>query len=163
MKKILLVIGVALFQISCSNNYIKSSQVINKDGKVYKKGCKTPYTGGVIYKKDREYYKNGIPTGKWLTFYGNGKLKSIENWKNGKLNGKYILYNSEGNKTLQTYYINGKDSGEFKLYHENGTPHIFGQFVNGTAVGPWTYYDINGNIIETTDYSKQKQNFDQKS
>lgn len=163
MKKILSLIVVVLFYTSCSTTCINSYKIINKNGKVYKKGSNTPYTGGVKYKKDREYYKNGIPTGKWVAFYGNGKLKSIENWKEGQLNGKYILYNNQGNKVFQTYYVNGKENGKFRLYYENGKPQIYGQFKNGKVIGIWYHYDKNGKLINKIDYSNNGQIFDQKS
>jgi antitoxin component YwqK of YwqJK toxin-antitoxin module len=144
-------------------NYFKIdySKIINKNGKIFIKNSKKPFTGMVSFQKDREFYKNGVPEGKWLSFYKNGKIKSIENWKNGELNGKYILYNDAGFKTFQTYYFRGKDHGLFRLYHENGKPHIIGKFNEGKAIGIWNYYNQNGKLVGKRDYTVTINHFDQ--
>ena len=103
MKKIfLLIILFNIFSISYSSKSVYETQLIEKRGIVYYKNETTPFTGRVIFKKDRSYYLNGKPHGKWLIFYNNGNLKSIENWKNGKLYGKYILYQDNGLKIFET-------------------------------------------------------------
>lgn len=140
---------------------IDYSKISNKNGKIFIKNSNKPFTGMVTFQKDREFYKAGIPEGKWLSFYKNGKIKSIENWENGELNGKYVLYNQSGYKTFQTYYLKGKDHGLFKLYHENGKPHIIGEFDNGQAIGVWNYYNKNGNIVGKRDYTIDITHFDQ--
>ena len=155
------IIFFILFKISLSELLqVDYSKILNKNGKIFVKGLSTPLTGMVKYRKDREFYKNGIAEGKWLSFYLNGKIKSIENWENGQLNGKYILYNEEGYRIFQTYYLKGKDHGLFKLYHENGTPHIVGSFYNGQATGIWNYYNEKGTLTGKLNYNKQ-QHFDQ--
>ncbi|MEG0136270.1 MAG: toxin-antitoxin system YwqK family antitoxin [Cetobacterium sp.] len=160
IKKISLAFFI-LFKFSFSELVqVDYSKILNKNGKIFVKNLESPLTGMVKYKKDREFYKNGIPEGKWLSFYSNGKIKSIENWKNGELNGKYILYSEDGYKTFQTYYLKGKDHGLFKLYHDNGKLHIVGNFYNGQAIGIWNYYNERGNLIGKLDYSK-REHFDQ--
>lgn len=161
-KKVLTLIFLVFFQWSYSSlTEIEYSKTLDKNGKVYVKSSKYPLTGMVKYKKDREFYKNGIPEGKWLSFFDDGKLKSIENWKNGELNGKYILYNKNGLKSFQTYYYKGKDHGDFKLYHENGKVQILGKFTYGKAIGVWNYYNDLGQLIGRKDYTKDAQHFDQ--
>ncbi|MGL5796565.1 MAG: toxin-antitoxin system YwqK family antitoxin [Cetobacterium sp.] len=162
MLKNFLLIFITLTQFSMAKySEIDYSKILNKDGKIFIKNNKYPYTGMVKFQKDREFYKNGIPEGKWLSFYNNGKIKSIENWRDGELNGKYVLYNQNGNKTFQTYYSKGKDHGLFKLYHENGKPHIMGKFNNGKAIGVWNYYNQSGKLIGRREYTLDTSHFDQ--
>ena len=111
-----------------------------------------PFTGMVADGKDREYYVKGKPDGKWVAFYDNGKMKSIENWKNGMLNGKYILYNEKGKKVLETYYKNGIDNGKYAIYHANGKPRILGQIKNGIPVGKWKRYSMDGKLAGISKY-----------
>lgn len=111
-----------------------------------------PFTGMVADGKDREYYVKGKPDGKWVAFYDNGKMKSIENWKNGMLNGKYILYNEKGKKVLETYYKNGIDNGKYAIYYANGKPRILGQIKNGIPVGKWKRYSMDGKLAGISKY-----------
>lgn len=111
-----------------------------------------PLTGMVIDGKDREYYLKGKPHGKWLAFYDNGKMKSIENWKHGALNGKYILYNENGKKVLETCYKDGIDNGKYAIYYPNGKPRILGKIKNGVPVGKWKKYDENGKLLGISKY-----------
>lgn len=106
----------------------------------------TPFTGVVKDGKDREYYKDGKPDGKWLCFYDNKKLKSIENWKKGNLNGKYILYGENGKKIMEAYYKNGLMNGKYKVYYENGKPRILGKLKDNVPVGKWKKYSIDGKL-----------------
>lgn len=122
-------------------------QIIDRDGIVYLKNERAPFTGKVMEKKNRNYYLNGRPHGKWLSFYSNGRLKSIENWKNGKLFGKYVLYQENGKKIFETTYLNGKDNGEYFLFHSNGRLQVQGKFKNGIPKGTWKYYNSKGKLI----------------
>ncbi|MGL5350790.1 MAG: toxin-antitoxin system YwqK family antitoxin [Cetobacterium sp.] len=161
MKKISIAF-ILLVQITFARySQVEYSKILNKNGKIFVKNNRTPFTGMVTFQNDREFYKNGVPEGKWLSFYTNGKIKSIENWRNGELNGKYVLYSQDGHKTFQTYYLKGKDHGLFRLYHENGKPHIVGNFNNGQAIGIWNYYNQNGKLIGKREYTIDTNHFDQ--
>ncbi|MGL4998160.1 MAG: toxin-antitoxin system YwqK family antitoxin [Cetobacterium sp.] len=161
LKRILLTFFILAQFLFGKYSQIDYSKISNKNGKIFVKNSKKPFTGMVTFEKDREFYKNGVPEGKWLSFYKNGKIKAIENWQNGELNGKYVLYNQKGYKTFQTYYSKGKDNGLFKLYHENGKPHIIGKFKNGQAIGIWNYYNSNGKLVGKRDYTIDIDHFDQ--
>ena len=148
MKKILLLtVFFSLFLIAYPKNLTVSKN------KTFDAGEMTlclpnnqPFTGTVIDGKDREFYKEGKPHGKWLCFYENKKLKSIENWKKGNLHGKYILYSENGKKLLEAYYKNGKMNGKYKVYYENGNPRILGKLKDGIPVGKWKKYSIDGRV-----------------
>lgn len=153
MLKFIIYFFIIIFQFSFGGyKQVNFNKIINKNGKIFVENSEIPFTGMVYFHKDREYYKRGIPNGKWLTFYKNGKLKSIENWKNGVLNGKYIIYNNRGYKTLETFYSNGQEHGIYKLFHKNGVPHIIGKFYRGKAINVWNYYNQRGNLIGTHNY-----------
>lgn len=148
MKKFFLLIMIFnIFSISYSSRTAYDSQLVEKKGIMYYKNESVPFSGRVIFNKDRNYYLNGKPNGKWLVFYKNGNLKSIENWKNGKLYGKYILYQENGLKIFETTYLNGKDNGEYYLYHKNGKLQVQGRFSNGVPKGTWKYYNSKGKMI----------------
>lgn len=122
------------------------SNIREKDGMIYYSGDTTPFTGKVRDEKDRTYYKDGRPNGKWITFFPNGNIKSIENWEDGKLNGKYVIYQENGIKVMETNYLMGQDNGKYFLYHENGVLQIEGQFKKGIPSGTWKYYHPTGKL-----------------
>lgn len=148
MKFNLLILFFIINYISFSST--KSAydyEITEKRGIIYLKKDSSPFTGKVITKKDRSFYLEGKPHGKWLTFYPNGNLKSIESWKNGKLFGKYILYQENGTKIFETTYLNGKDNGNYFLFHPNGQIQVQGRFKNGIPKGVWKYYNSKGKLI----------------
>lgn len=153
-KNIFFSLFLVFFSLSYSNSLrsVDERQIKEKKGVVYFLNETTPFSGKVISNKDRSYYLNGKPHGKWLTFYPNGNLRSIENWKNGKLCGKYILYQSNGLKIMETSYSNGKDNGIYKLFHKNGALQVSGRFSNGIPKGIWKYYNSKNKLIGKAEY-----------
>lgn len=153
MKKLF----VFVFLILCTSGFAKIQKV--SKGQIKDIGDitislfeKEPFTGMVVDGRDREYYVKGKQNGKWISFYDNGKMKSIENWKDGMLNGKYILYNERGKKVLETYYKDGIDNGKYAIYYSNGKPRIMGQIKNGVPVGKWKRYNAEGKLAGVSKY-----------
>lgn len=155
MRKIMFAL---LILTTCCQAYPKStftlndSQAIDINGTMYCKSDLTPFSGKLVYHKDRRYYQNGRPHGKWLCFYPNGNLRSIENWKNGQLVGKYVLYEKDGHKIFETTYLNGKDNGDYFMYHKNGKIQVKGHFINGVPTGTWSFYNDKGKLTGRAKY-----------
>lgn len=129
------------------------SNIREEDGITYSANDNIPFTGKVKDEKDRTYYKDGKPNGKWITFFPNGNIKSIENWKNGKLNGKYVIYQENGKKVMETNYLDGRDNGSYFLYHENGVLQVEGYFKMGVPIGTWKYYNSKGKLKGKAEHS----------
>lgn len=140
MKKIIcFFILISIFSFAKTDRCYKS-QLKLKDDLLVNKIDESLFSGMIINGRDREYFTKGKAQGKWLTFYRNGKLKSIENWKDGHLNGKHIIYRETGVKYLETNYKDGKENGDYKIFYENGNPRIIGKFKEGKPVGDWKIY-----------------------
>lgn len=156
MKKIVVISFMLLSSILSYSKQttLEERQAIDINGTMYYKATLTPFSGKLTHHKDRKYYTNGKPDGKWLCFYTNGNLKSIENWKKGKLVGKYILYAKNGRKVFETTYINGKDNGEYYMYYPDGQLQVKGQFKIGVPTGTWSFYNQNGKLTGKTVYDK---------
>lgn len=155
MKKLISIflLLTALSTVSnAASKTINDNEGIDINGIMYYKSDLTPFTGRLKFHKDRSYYKNGKPHGKWLTFYPNGNLKSIENWKEGELVGKFVLYQNDGSKIFETIYLNGKDNGDYYLYHNNGKVQVQGRFLNGVPKGTWKYYNDKGKLTGKAQY-----------
>ena len=140
MKKIIclfILIGAVSFS---SQKTVYKNQLKILNDLVVCKGDNSIFTGKVVDGKNREYFKKGKAQGKWLTFYENGKLKSIENWSEGNLNGKHIIYRENGTKYVEINYKDGKENGEYKIFYENGKPRVYGKFKKGKPIGEWKVY-----------------------
>lgn len=148
-KNLIFILTITIFNFCypLTTKSVKDSELIEKGGIFYLKKDMSLFSGKVTSSKNRYYFKEGLPHGKWLSFYPNGNLKCIENWNLGKLEGKYILYQKNGLKVLETSYLNGKDNGIYKLYYKNGQLKINGHFSNGIPKGKWEYYDDKGILI----------------
>ena len=77
------------------------------------------------------YDANGERTGRWISWYENGKKWSICDYKNGLKHGENIVYYENGNKRYANFYMEGKPSGI------------------------WKYWDANGNLQKEINYSKK--------
>lgn len=145
MKKIIFIIVFLYLTTFCfsKNCIIPKSKTVDVGEITICSIDKKPINGMVVDKKDREFYKNGKPNGKWITFYENNKIKSIENWKKGFLHGKFILYNRNGIKIFETYYKNGKMNGKYNLYYDDGSPRILGKIKNDKPIKKWKQFKPN--------------------
>lgn len=154
MFKKICIISILLSQIVFSNSQptIEKNSLYIRDGIFMPKGSNFPFTGMAMNGRDREFYKDGKPDGKWLSFYEDGTLKTIENWEGGILNGKHILYSNEEIKLSESFYQNGEESGKYLLFHDNGAPYIIGEFTDGEATGIWYYYNDAGKLTGTNDF-----------
>lgn len=153
LKKICFIFVIfSLWTFSNSQPTIEKSSLQTRSGLFMPKGSNIPFTGMAVNGRDREFYKDGKPTGKWVSFYGNGNLKTIESWENGILNGKHILYNSGETKLSESFYENGNEEGRYLLFHDNGAPYIIGEFTKGEPSGIWYYYNDSGQLTGTNDF-----------
>lgn len=152
MKKFIIFITINMMlniNVFAFEKIVNKSDLKIKDAHYYINETEL-YTGKAVAKKDRFYFKNGRATGKWISFYNNGNIKSIINWQDGKLNGKYILYENDGTKSMETIYLNGKEDGYYNSYYSNGVLRMSGHYKLGKPVGTWEYFDKTGKITGRT-------------
>lgn len=97
------------------------------------------YKTGVVQRTGTTESKDQlIKTGQFVSFYENGKRKSIANYKKDRIYGNYYDLYEDGNKKLEGEYIEGKEKFETKLK--------INQFWNSKNVQ--TVIDGNGNYEE---------------
>ena len=157
---------ILLFTLFFLNLNIFCEQVAetiqDSDSTIVKNSKNLPLTGFIRRGQNIEFYKNGVPHGKWLQFYPNGSLKCIENWNEGKLSGKYILYKNDETKILENNYFNGKDHGKYFMFHENGGKYITAEFEHGKPIGIWYYYSDHGKLVGTNDFTSNSSTSNKK-
>ena len=120
MKKLLLIICLGLFLISCGDGNSSGNE---KELKNMREEVIERYDGGD--KKVVGYYdgegSNEVIV-KRVHYYSQidgGKKEKEENFKNGELEGKYYEWKRDGNKRFEYNYKNGKLDGEYKLWIDN--------------------------------------------
>ncbi len=87
-------------------------------------------------------------TGKWITYYPNGNMKSVITYENNRPNGYATLYHENGKILEQGYWKNQRWVGDYKSYHENGeVQHEFKFNDQGKRDGKQAYYADNGQKI----------------
>ena len=87
--------------------------------------------------------KNGLPDGKGVKYYFNGKVQYDGTFTQGKLDGfgKFIYPNEH---FYIGQYKNGLRQGKGKLYYPDGRLHYDGDWVNGIPIGYGKYIWENG-------------------
>lgn len=149
--KLLTIITLLLFLISCSREVEIINLTTGKDNIVYEKGKTKPFSGVAILKKNKKTltiwnYKNGKADGICKNYYENGNLKFFGEFKNGLPNGVLKEYNTNGTLVLEENYLNGVLNGEKKDFYENGTLKSLETYKDDYLHGPRITYDIEGNI-----------------
>ncbi len=100
----------------------------------------------------REKYVNGKRNGEQITYYINGKIKSVIPYKNDKIDGIIEWYNEDGLLIDQQDITNG--TGKYTSYWENGNIQEEGSYKNYIKVGDWTKYNKNKVKEKTITYSQ---------
>ncbi len=131
------------------------------------------------YTSEVGFVSNGMMNGTWLTYYPDGKIKSmttfsnntktgphvefnkrsqielLANYNNGQLNGSYGEYKN-GRPLKESNYSNGKLDGEMKSYFESGRNigkiQELVEFKNGVQHGKMEYYNEEGEVILSYTY-----------
>lgn len=111
---------------------------------------------------ERQYYESGELNRQIIhlsenkdsvvSYYKEGKLKSIEIKNANKKNGQSIYFFLNGNISGVFYFKEDVKQGSFKTYHENGKLRTKGQSLNGEAHGVCFLYNSQGELIEKNDY-----------
>jgi antitoxin component YwqK of YwqJK toxin-antitoxin module len=146
---------------------------VDEDGKEFKENfsgaVKGFYENGNI--KDSFNLTNGVIDGKFISYYQNGRERSLNSYERGELLGEQKLWYEDGtlkskilidnqrNKTKEEFYPNGqlkklehtdkKDEkkGIYKEWWDNGQLKEQAEFVgNIQRVGPWTKYHKDGHV-----------------
>ncbi len=59
-------------------------------------------------------------TGKWITYFADGKIQRIEHYKEDMKDGKYVEYYKTGKKMYEANYKMGLPDGKWIIYNSDG-------------------------------------------
>lgn len=90
--------------------------------------------------------KQGRKQGKHITYYENGKIKSIWHYHNDTLEGKSYHYYYNGKKELEITFRKGLQVDTYKHYAEQG--YMDAMFVIGDTSQEWFLLDTGGEVLQ---------------
>ena len=150
MRFILVNISI-FFLVSCSNEIIKNSELVERQGITYKINSEKPFTGDAVsYHKNGQTslttsYKNGLQEGIKNEFYDNGQLLSSVNYSMGLKEGAENVYYLSGELHYEKIYKNGNLTDE-RRFDKEGT-EVFYMFANKEFESK-NELSVNMNILE---------------
>ena len=142
MRKLLIIIALALVFVACHDNKVRHVQKVA----YYYVETDIPW---IIY-----YYDVVGEDSTWVEekrFHENGVLqlegKIVDNQREGEFRGYYPsgALMSVGN------FVKGKREGKGKLYYENGQVNIENEYCDDKPCGVWKKYDYEGNFVTSGD------------
>ena len=143
MKKLLIVIMLALVFVACQDKQVRHVQKVA----YYYAETDLPW---VIYYYDVVGNDSTWVEEKW--FHENGVLslegKIVDNQREGEFRGYYPT----GELMSVGSFVKGKREGKGKIYFENGVVNIENEYRDGKPYGIWTYYDEEGNFVDVKEY-----------
>ena len=143
MKKLLIIILLALVFVACQDKQVRHVQKVA----YYYAETELPW---VIYYYDVVGKDSTWVEEKW--YHENGVLQLegqiVDNQREGQFKGYY----PSGELMSVGTFVKGKREGRGIVYHENGMISIDGHYKNGEMTGVWKYYDEEGNLIDVKEY-----------
>ena len=143
MKKLLVIIVLALIVVSCQDKKVRHVQKVEQ----YYVETDLPW---VIYYYDVVGKDSTLVEERW--FHENGVLQLEGNIVDNQREGEFKGYYPSGELMSVGTFIKGKREGKGMIYHENGVVSTENEYRDGKPAGTWKYYDEEGNLIGVRDF-----------
>ena len=109
----------------------KLNELIERQGKFYRKFSNEPFTGDVEVDVERQQFQsgslvNGVREGEWLTFREDGSLQLRENYEQGFLEMSETFSADGDLETKSEFYTLENHQGKLaeKVFYEDGAPVV---------------------------------------
>jgi len=166
MRRILLVLIVAVFMASCGNNAKKNVSEKQKEKTAVNSDKGKTASNLVSGENVIESYANGKPRlvltveqhdGKDVTVYQkgyfeNGKISNEGPILNGKRSGEWKNYYKTGELWNVVYFKDDLADSTTVAYFQNGKIRYEGQYVKGQKSGTWKLFTEEGKLKELKNY-----------
>lgn len=162
-SKMLLFVSILLFTACSKSKEINVLNTVERNDLTYEVNSQTPFTG-IVYKNFEDIedekgekirnsiftYKDGIPTGPFITWYKNGQIFQEGSFLNNKLNDKLVTYYENGQLWSETIYKKGKHMEILRDYMPSGIAVEGNTLKNGN--GEVKIFDKDGTFLHTAIY-----------
>jgi uncharacterized protein len=125
--------------------YINENKIVLN--KTEKHGKWSFYSFEGVLEEERMYYRNRIH-GKQLTYFPNGKIKTLTYFKFNVPDSLFKEYDESGKLLLSGNYILGSPDGNWEYFYPDGTPKSI-EFVQNDTVYLMHYWEEDSNHIQT--------------
>lgn len=95
-------------------------------------------------------------TGRWLTWYVNGRKSHEIAYRNGKYHGPLIVFHDNGRKSHQQHYEKDVCTGSNSGWYSDGAKMYEGRHANGKQEGAWTHWSRDGTLRSRAAYKNGK-------
>ena len=143
MKKLLIIIALALVAVACQDNKVRHVQKVD----CYYIESGLPW--------EIHYYDVVGTDSTWVEvkmFHENGVLELEGKIVNNQREGEFRGYFPTGELMSVGSYVNGKREGKGKLYYDNGQVFVENEYCNDEPCGTWRMYDEYGNLLKEGNY-----------
>jgi antitoxin component YwqK of YwqJK toxin-antitoxin module len=148
--------SIVFFCLSCENNDIPKSDLVVKEGLIYKKGSDKPFTGrekAKIEDKIIEYdIVDGIKHGDFRLYYEDGTIQIKGKIDSNRNVDKWQYFYPNGEVESEGFFVDDMPEGRWTWFFPNGKLKEEGSYHNGRRVGWWKQFDENGNVIFENDF-----------
>ena len=161
-RTLYLTLALLIFIISgCGSKPYDGSDLVLKDGLLYRGNQAEPYTGKVIGKADFktiEYYVlNGKKNGEFILRYRNNNVQMKGKIINNKNEGTWNYYYPDGVLESTGNFKNDLPDGIWKWFFGEGTLKETGKFVAGKREGKWLSYNSDGSLYISREFKENIQ------
>lgn len=121
------------------------------DSKGRKQGLWKKYDGTTLLYEGR--FVNDVPTGEFVYYHKNGKLKSRCTFLGGTSKVKTVLFDENGKKAAEGLFIDQQKEGVWTYFNEKGMKIKVESYKKGVKHGLWqTYSSQSGILLEEKNY-----------
>jgi TonB family protein len=99
-------------------------------------------------------FNNIAQTDSVITYYDNGKIKSIVHVRDEFRDGDAVFYWDNGNIKQELSYVNGRVEGLVRNYNEDGILREMYSIEDGKREGPTSLFDSTGKYIDDIYYEE---------
>lgn len=138
MKKILFIMSVLCFLVSCVPKLTEKVEVTFPNGQ--------PQLVKMLDKSNHCV--------KEIEYYETGQVKMGGAMKDDQREGVWTAYFPDGRPQSIADFKAGKMNGASKVYWENGNLRWEGFYKEDQYFGKWKYYDEQGNLLKEVDYGE---------
>jgi antitoxin component YwqK of YwqJK toxin-antitoxin module len=151
---------VSISFTDCTEKQNTRTNLIFRNGLLYKSGSNTPYTGrekAEIHNRIIEYdVVNGIKSGEFKIYYAVGKPQVVGQMVNNKNEGLWKYYYENSQIESEGNFKNDLPEGEWIFYYSNGKIKEDGNYIYGKRDGNWRDYEESGKIFTQSKFKDGK-------
>ena len=107
-------------------------------------------------KMEEGFVANGMKQGTWMTFFGDGRIKTLGSYVNDNLDGVHLEFDQRGQIVKRSFHADGQLHGESSTY-KFGRPQEIIPYQSGTVSGTVRRFYVNGKIMEEIQFKNGKQ------